>query len=193
MAKVGDAGRGSCAPIAPGERTVAAAAHSRGGASRTPRFGPPPRGSGPRIAWWCQPNQARAGTGGPASSSRLRGLAHRWAGSPPDRPQHRPERLGDLQLLFRPVGGEGGEEAVAVTVDAEHGGIEIAGPQPDPACGCRACRGDRGRHPMAQPQPSAAAESRCLQGGASPTLTLISDRPRMTHVLWWDVRLLDSR
>jgi hypothetical protein len=45
-----------------------------------------------------------------------------WAGAAGDRPHHRPERLRELQLLIRPVGGESGQQAVAVAVDAEHGG-----------------------------------------------------------------------
>ncbi|MEY4359306.1 MAG: hypothetical protein RLZZ631_792 [Cyanobacteriota bacterium] len=43
------------------------------------------------------------------------------AGPAGDRPDHRPQGLGNLQLLICPVGGEGSQQADAVAVDAEHG------------------------------------------------------------------------
>jgi hypothetical protein len=41
--------------------------------------------------------------------------------------------LGDLQLLLGPVGSEGGQEAVAIAVDAEHGVVLKGCPKADPA------------------------------------------------------------
>jgi hypothetical protein len=38
------------------------------------------------------------------------------------KPSHLPQGLGNLQLLICPVSGEGGQQADAVAVDAEHGG-----------------------------------------------------------------------
>ncbi len=137
MAKVGVVGRGAAAPFAPGERTVAASAMAQGGVSRTSPFGPPHRGSGPRSVLSREPNRARGDGKGSAPPERSRapiwgsqpgGLPHRRRGPAPDRCQHWSERLGDLQLLFRPVGSEGGQETVSVTVDAEHGGSNVLVP-----------------------------------------------------------------
>lgn len=64
----------------------------------------------------------------PASATQTcRGHYHRSAlgsGAAGDRPHDRSERLGDLQLLVRPVGGEGGQQAVAIALNAEHGAKE---------------------------------------------------------------------
>ncbi len=75
-------------------------------------------------------------------------------GLAPDRPHHRPERLKGLPLLFRPMGDEGCQQAVAVAVNAEHGQVDSRGHKPDAAGGHRPTGGDGPTHPMAQPQPS---------------------------------------
>ncbi len=60
-----------------------------------------------------------------AHRQRLRPAWDRSAqrpGAAADRPHHRLEQGRNLELLIGPVGGEGCQQAVAVAVDAEHGG-----------------------------------------------------------------------
>ncbi len=58
-------------------------------------------------------------SGQPGPAQRLNSAL--WSGAAGDRPYDRAERLRDLQLLVCPVSGEGGQQAVAIAVNAEHG------------------------------------------------------------------------
>ena len=66
-------------------------------------------------------------TGWPSAQVRQACLGHPTdsalgPGPAGDRPDHQPQGLRELQLLICPVGGEGGQQADAVAVNAEHGG-----------------------------------------------------------------------
>jgi hypothetical protein len=89
-------------------------------------------------------------------SGPRRGGCRSALGSSPgaDRRHHRPQGLGDLQLLLCPVGGEGGQEAVAIAVDSEHGVVRRAGPKPVPAQWWPQAAGDSGAQQKAQQRPS---------------------------------------
>jgi uncharacterized protein (UPF0264 family) len=84
-----------------------------------------------------------------------------------DRPHLRLERRRDLQLLVDPVGSKGRQQAVAVTVDAEHGRWLKVLPTSliGPACYASA-EGDRAAQPMAQPRPSIELVAARRQAGS---------------------------
>lgn len=65
-------------------------------------------------------------------------------------PGFRPWRPRDLQLLLRPVGREGGQEAEAIAVDAQHGESVMADLQPGSVHRSGVFKGHRGPHRMAQ-------------------------------------------
>ena len=93
----------------------------------------------------------------------------------------------NLQLLISPVGDEGGEEAVAVALDAKHGEVGIAGHQPDPG---RRRQDDRKRQPQATngtaggSKPELVAHGLILGEDDPPTSKRLCQSPQMGAAPW---------
>ena len=94
-----------------------------------------------------------------SSSTRPARSASSWCNGPAtDRWHQQPAGGGNLQLLVCPVGGQGGQKAVAVAVDSEHGVGWNHRPSLIRPARTPGAKGHRARQPMAHPQRSISRE-----------------------------------